>query len=50
MWNLKKTKTKTKLTDTENRLVVARGGGRRVGETDEGGEKVQTSSYKINKS
>ena len=32
---------KSKLTDTENRLVVARGGGWGVGELDEGGPKVQ---------
>ena len=43
-------KQKYKLVDTENRLVVARGGGRRVGKMGEGGQKVQTSSYKINKS
>ena len=39
---------KTKLTDTENRLVVVRGeelGG--VAEMDEGSQRVQTSSYKL---
>ena len=36
--------------DTENRWVVARGRGWEVGEMGEGGQKVQTSSYKINKS
>ena len=35
------------LIDTENRLVVARGVGWGVGEMGEGGQKVQTSSYKI---
>ena len=45
-----KKKTKPKLTDTENRSVVARGMGVGMGEMGEGGEKVQTSSYKINKS
>ena len=35
--------------DTENRLVVARGRGWRVGKMDEAGEKVQTSNCKINK-
>ena len=30
--------------------VVARGRGWEVGKVDEGGQKVQTSSYKINKS
>ncbi|MPX07483.1 hypothetical protein C0133_08915, partial [Moraxella catarrhalis] len=44
MWNLKK----TKLTDTENRCMVARGRG--VGEMGKGSQKVQTSSDKINKS
>ena len=51
-------KQKTELLDSENRLVVARGvsgawwgcgmgGG--VGKIHEGGQKIQTSSYKINK-
>ena len=40
----------TKLTDTENRSVVVRGRGWRVEELGEGGQKVQTSSYKIIKS
>ena len=42
---------KIKFTDTENRLMFARGrewGG--VGEIDEGGQKVHTSSYKRNES
>ena len=46
MWNLKN-KTKTKLINTENRLIA------RVGVQGEMGErrqKVQTSSYEINKS
>ena len=42
----KKQKT-TELIDTENRLVVARGGGWEVGQVDEGNEKIQTSSNKI---
>ena len=53
MWNLNKTKqskTKIKLIDTENRLLVARGGESVVGEMDEKSQKVQSSSYKINKS
>ena len=38
------------LIKTEGRLVVARGWGRGgVGKTGEGGERVQASSYKINK-
>ena len=36
--------------DMENRLVVARGRGWRVGKVGEGCQKVQTSRYKINKS
>ena len=40
----------TRLTDTENRLVVVRGRGWRVEELSEGGQKVHTSSYKIIKS
>ena len=38
-----------KLTDTENRLVVARVAGA-WGEMGEGSQKVQTSGYKLNKS
>ena len=49
MWNLKKNKKQTKLIDTENRLGVARDGRQRVGEIDKGNQKVQTSSYTINK-
>ena len=41
-----KTKPNKKLVDTEKRLAVARGGG--VSKMSEGGQKVQTSSYKIN--
>lgn len=38
----------TKLTDTENRMLVARGGGLRgVGETGEGHQEVQTNSFKV---
>ena len=52
MWNLKtkQSKKKNKLTDTENRLMVARGrwwGMRKLGERD---QKVQISNYKINMS
>ena len=43
IWNLKKKKLK----DTENRLVVASGGSGQMGE---GGQEVQTSSYKVKKS
>lgn len=48
IWNLK-TITKTKLTGTENKLVVARSVGTWE-EMSEVGQKVQTSSYKIIKS
>ena len=50
-WNLKSNKwaNKTKITDTENRMVVAKGWGWEVGETGEGDQKKQTFSYKINK-
>ena len=41
-----KTNNKTKLIDTENRLVVGRGRVGGVGETSEGGQRVQTSSIK----
>ena len=40
---------KTELIETENRLVVARGGGWGLGEKGEGGQRVHTSSYKINR-
>ena len=46
----KKQKTKTKnhyLIDTENRLVVTRGRGWQTGKMGEGGQKAQTSHYKI---
>ena len=46
VWNIKKKNEQTKLIDTENRLVVARG----EGKMGEGGQEVQTSSHKINKS
>ena len=53
----KQTKTKNptnqrkkKKTQTENRLVVAIKMGWGVGKMGEEGQKVQTSSYKINKS
>ena len=41
---------KSELVDTENGLVVARGKESGVGTTGEGGQKIQTSSHKINKS
>ena len=52
MWNLETTQQQTKLIKTDKRLVIARGGGWRLGvrEVSEGGQKVQTSSYKIIKS
>ena len=40
----------TKLIDTDNRLIVARGAGWWVGEMGEGGQKVQTSTDKMSKS
>ena len=49
MWNLNKTnKQKAEIIDTESRLVITRGrgAGSKMGE---GGQKVQTSSCKINK-
>ena len=49
MWNLQK-QTKNKSIDTENRLVFARDGVWEMGKMDEGGQKVQTFSYKKNKS
>ena len=36
--------------DKESRLVAARGRRWGMGKTDEGGQRVQTSRYKINKS
>ena len=46
----KKQNKKIKLTDTKIRLVVARIQGYVLVEMGEGNQKVQTSSYKINKS
>ena len=43
-------KKKYRLIGTENRLVVARGRGWKVGEMGEETQKVQTSSYRIKKS
>ena len=40
---------KNKLIEKEIKLVATRGRGWRDGELNEGGQKVQTSSYKINK-
>ena len=48
-WNLKTNQTDIELMNTDKRLVFDRGRGWRVGEIGEGGQKVQTSSYKINK-
>ena len=48
MWNKKK--KKPELMHTEKRLVVARARTWGMDQTDEGGQKVQTSSYKISKS
>ena len=49
MWNLKKfpkqTKKPLKLTDTENRRVVARGRGWDLGEMGRGGRKVQAAVH-----
>ena len=42
-------KQRNKRTGKEVRSVVTRGRGQRDGELDEGGQKVQTSSYEINK-
>ena len=41
---------KIKLINIENKSVVARGGWWQVGKMYEGGQNVQTSSYKTNKS
>ena len=51
MWNMKtkQDKNSIKFVDTANRLVVARGGGWEVGEIGEESQKVQTSSYRVNK-
>ena len=46
----KKNKQKHKLTDTKNSLSVARYRWWDVGKMDRGGQLVQTSSYKMNKS
>lgn len=53
MWNLRQKNNQTittELIDTENRLMVTRGGEWVVGKMGEGGEKIETCSYKINKS
>ena len=47
MWNLKQ--NKTKLIDTQKRLVVFRGGEQSMGKMGDRGQKVQISSYKISK-
>ena len=49
MWNLKMTK-QPQLINTENGLLVARGGDWGWTKMSEGGRKVQTSGYKMNKS
>ena len=47
MWNLKQDKLKqTKLMDTKNRLVVARGRGQEVGEKGEGGQRYKGEKNK----
>ena len=50
MWNLKQkqkqNKKNPKLIDAENRFLVVRGSGWEMGEMGEGGQKVETSSYK----
>lgn len=47
MWNLKtQTHAHTEFKDAENRLVIARGDG--AGRMGEGGQKGQTTSYKVN--
>lgn len=43
-----KTKTKAKLLDTDNRLVVVRDKEWGVSERGAGGQKTRTSSYKVN--
>ena len=40
---------KKRLTDTKKRLAVSRGGRSGVSEMSDGNQKVQMSSYKINK-
>ena len=45
---IKKIKIKTELRNTENRMDIARGRGWKVGEMAEGGQKVQTSRYRVN--
>ena len=46
---IKEKEEKTPLIDTENRLVVTRGGGWEVGKMGVGSQKVQAFSYIINK-
>ena len=48
--NKKQKKQKPKLTDTENSLSVARYRWQEVGKMDRGGQPVQTSHYRMNKS
>ena len=45
-----KNRNKNELIDADNRLMIAGGRGWKVSETGEGGQNVQTSSYKIDKS
>lgn len=42
MWNLKSKIKKTKLTNTENSMMICK---RMVGEMGEGGQGIQTSTY-----
>ena len=51
MWNLKSKQTnpQIELTDTENILVVARVGDKKLGEMSEESQKVQIFNYKIKK-
>ena len=54
MWNPKtkqmNKQNRKKFTDTEDKLVLAVGAGRRTDEVGEGNSEVQTSSYKMSKS
>lgn len=42
MWNLQSKIKKTKLTSTENSVMISK---RMVGEMSEGGQRIQTSTY-----